>query len=165
MTLRPWLEYKKQTTGQLLNCAETHRVDSLLCSFELGIKAKEASGVELTSEERLVLAVAALQREVNNGGFHQFFTNSSCKYVPSIVDCLKRIGAQEAAELAAKSISLLKLPQVTAEAASQAAGAIPEDDDEVLAELDACDQRYYTIGDMDEKLFEFVKTNADLIRV
>lgn len=132
MTLRPWLEYNKQTTGELLDCAETNRIDSLLCSFELGIQAKEASGVELTSEEHLVLAVSALQREVNNGGFHQFFMNSSCKYAPSIVDCLNRIGAQEAAELAAESIGLLKLSQVTAEAANEAAGAIVEDDDEVL---------------------------------
>lgn len=38
-----------------------------------------------------MLSVMALHREVNNGGFDQFFHNSSLKYGQSIVYDLKRI--------------------------------------------------------------------------
>jgi hypothetical protein len=40
-----------------------------------------------------------------------------------------------------------------------------EDDQELMAALESCDQRYYAIGDIDEKLFAFVQANAGLIQV
>ena len=89
----PWLDYTGQSTQELIACKNTHRIDSLLCALEEGIQAKERQDGEagLTDEERVVLAVRALDREVNNGGFSQFFANSSRRFVPIIVDSLRRI--------------------------------------------------------------------------
>jgi hypothetical protein len=42
----------------------------------------------LSQEERTVLAVRALDREVNNGGYYQFFCNSSKQFAPEIVQSL-----------------------------------------------------------------------------
>ena len=86
-----WLEYEGQTTSELMACKNTHRIDSILCAFEWGIQAKSKPEGEdaLTDEERLVLAVMALTREVNNGGYHQFFVNSSSRFAPTIVDSLR----------------------------------------------------------------------------
>ncbi len=54
-------------------------------------KSVRAGRESLSIEETIVLAVEALEREVNNGGFSQFFVNSSCVYTPLIVDSLRRI--------------------------------------------------------------------------
>src|SRR5450432_3253874 len=103
----PWLDYAGQSTQELLACGETHRVDSVVVAFDEAIGQKDPHAI--TAEERVVLAVEALEREVNNGGFHQFFTNASCEYVPAIVDFLHAIGATTAAELAAEAIASLRL--------------------------------------------------------
>jgi len=48
-----------------------YRVDSLVLAMESALDAKDRR--TLSPEERVVLAVEALEREVNNGGYDQFF--------------------------------------------------------------------------------------------
>jgi len=159
----PWHEYAGETTAELLALARTHRVDSLLAALEEGLQQKDG----YSSEERVVVAVEALQREVNNGGFHQFFTNSSYEFAPVIVEALERIGADDAAELAREAVAALRLPagapaedyQAAAEAASV------NDDQQVMQILDDCDQRYNGVAGLDDKLFAFVEANAARIAI
>ena len=106
---KPWLDYTGQKTADLLACQESHRIDSLICAFEWGIQAKEAQKKKLSPEERLVLAVKALDREVNNGGFDQFLTNSSKRYAGEIVDALRTIGAKRTADLVAEALAFARL--------------------------------------------------------
>ena len=105
----PWLEYSGQTTAELLAFKESHRIDSILCAFEWGIqaKAKVLGEKSTTREEELVLACRALDREVNNGGYHQFFVNSSHRFAPIIVGCLRRIDAQATATITERAIAVL----------------------------------------------------------
>ncbi len=58
----------------------------------------------LCDEERIVFAVEALEREVNNGGYCQFFGNSSREFAPSIADALLRIGCPGTARITRKAI-------------------------------------------------------------
>lgn len=60
----------------------------------------------LTEGEKVILFVENLEREVNNGGFDQFFFNSSGNYAHETLDALKRIGANEIAGLLAKAIAV-----------------------------------------------------------
>lgn len=161
----PWLDYTGQTTQELLACGETHRVDSVVVAFDEAIGNKDP--LATTIEERVVLAVEALEREVNNGGFHQFFTNSSCEYVPAIVDSLHAIGAAAAAELTADAIAALRLDELTADAVLDAVETgIDEKDEAMLEALDLCDQRYYEeVGDLSQELFAFIRTHAAHIRI
>jgi hypothetical protein len=166
MDTLPWLEYAGQSTQDLLALASSHRIDSLNCAFDEALQRKEAGGSALTQDETVVLAVEAMQREVNNGGFHQFFTNSSYEYVPIIVESLTRIGAADAAALAAEAISALRLAEVTADAVRAAAEqAIVRNDEELLDALDRCDHQYYRITGLDSKLFAFVQSNASTIQI
>ncbi|PYV26956.1 MAG: hypothetical protein DMG27_05210, partial [Acidobacteria bacterium] len=107
----PRLDYTGQTTSELIACKNSHSIDSLLCAFEWGIQAKAKAGPagegSLTGEERLVLAVMALNREVNNGGYDQFFVNSSRRFVPIIVDSLRRIGCAATAAITERAIAAL----------------------------------------------------------
>jgi hypothetical protein len=96
---------------------EHHRIASLLFAFERGIQAKIGPGgeEELTSHERAVLARMALQREVNNGGYSQFFTNSSRRFVSVIVECLQRLGCVTTAAITERAIRALNVDIRSAE--------------------------------------------------
>jgi len=155
-----WLEYEGQTTAELMACKNTHRIDSLLCAFEWGIQAKAGpDGADtLSNEERLVLGVMALTREVNNGGYHQFFLNSSHRFAPIIVDSLRRIGCLTCADITARAIRAAKFDAAFPE-------SILEEDHARDEVLDACDQEFYQLSDIEDKLFAFVEANQSRIQL
>src|SRR5438045_3506378 len=53
----------------------------------------------LTTAEQVAYCIDALEREVNNGGFEQFFVNSSGDTAAETVAALEGIGASKAATL------------------------------------------------------------------
>src|SRR5258708_24654240 len=72
-----WLDrYSGQTVEQLLALQGKFRTASLVLAFEQAIvqKAAREARHRLTDGERVVLALEALEREVNNGGNAHFFT-------------------------------------------------------------------------------------------
>ena len=159
----PFLDsYAGQTTEQLLSLEGEYRIDSLVLIFEeaLGKKAHRYGVSALSAEENLVLAVEALEREVNNGGFSQFFENSSQEYAPIIVPSLVRIGCPETAKITQRAIESLHLPDLSIEAI-EAVVAADEMNSEVLND---CDNSYFGSGeDIAGQLFAFIKKNKDAI--
>ena len=61
---------------------------------------------ELTPAEQAFIAIWELQQEVYNGGFMQYFQNSSGERVPHICEILRRIDAGPAASVIERAISL-----------------------------------------------------------
>jgi hypothetical protein len=157
----PWLDYDGQTAPELVACKSSHRIDSLLCAFEEGIQNKLEQQGSVTDEERLVLAVMALEREVNNGGHWQFFINSSRRFTPIIQDCLLRIHCAATAAIAADAIAALGLSAITAEAVSAAIRSEDAARDRILQD---CDQRFYKLNEIEANLFGFVEANQDQIQ-
>ncbi len=160
----PWLEYTGQTTSELIACNHTHRLDSLLCAFEEGIQAKlgPRGDGSITAEELLVLAVMALDREVHNGGYHQFFVNASRRFVPMIVDSLRRIGCDAAAGVTERAIAALQLPSVSTGAVT---AAILGEDAARDQALDACDDEFYRLDEIGPKLFRFIEAHQARIQL
>ncbi len=77
-------DYSGQTVEQLLALEGECRIDSLVLAFEQAVDQKavrEGAGA-VNVEERVILAVEALEREVNNGGYEQFFLNSTLEFAP-----------------------------------------------------------------------------------
>jgi hypothetical protein len=65
-------------------------------------------GFEALSEpERIVIAVRVLEDEVNNGGFHQYFFNSSADYFGYAVRGLKEMQAERVLSLLLRSKEIL----------------------------------------------------------
>jgi hypothetical protein len=60
----------------------------------------------LTPEEQVAYCVDALEREVNNGGFDQFFWNTSGNTAHETLAALKAIGAPKAAAMLEEAIAL-----------------------------------------------------------
>lgn len=161
-------KYNGQSFDELIALENEYRIDSLCLAFEQAIQQKaERVGIEnLTDEELAVLAVEAFEREVNNGGFDQFFFNSSGQFAPTLVDSLKRVGCRKTAGIARKAIGALDIRgELTAAAVEKVMWA--EDDaaeERRSGTLDECDEKVYERSEnIESHLYEFIRRNGDKI--
>jgi len=164
MTSDKWFDaYDGETTEELLALEGTHRIDSLVLAFEEAIQRKAASG-PISREERYVLAIEGLEREVNNGGYSQFFLNSSHEFVDVIEEALLAIGCPKTAAITANATGALGLSgELSPEKAEQ---VVLADDDAVREALDDCDARYYENDEaIADKLFDWIKRHRTAVRV
>jgi hypothetical protein len=161
-----WLDaYSGQSAEQLFALEVEYRIDSLVVAFEQAVDQKafrEGQG-SLSDEERIILAVEALEREVNNGGYSQFFVNSSREYVPIIVDALMRIDCPRTAAITDEAIQVLQIPNLTAETID---AAMRESNDIRDQQLNRIDAQYFAEAEpIANQLFDFIKTNRAAIRL
>jgi len=150
----PFLEgYSGQSTDELLGLYGRYRTDSLVLAFEQALQGKlspEGALAELTDEERVVLAVEALEREVNHGGFDYFFTYVSSELTQILPDALERIAC----------------PATAAIVRAAFVGHALQDDEARAEELERCDQRFFANEEnIEEALFEFIRKNRGRIEV
>jgi hypothetical protein len=156
-----WFDgYSGQTTSELLALAGDYRIDSLVLAFEEALDRRSMTS-ELTPQERLVLAIEALEREVNNGGYAQFFANSSNEYVDVVAEALDSIGCVGTASITRQALDALGVDAPTAEAV---ADAIDSADDDVQEALSSCDAHYFASGEaIADRLFEWIGANQEAI--
>jgi hypothetical protein len=155
--------YSGKTIDELLAITNGNEID-FLQALEMAIqqKSERVDVDDLTEEEIIVLAVEALEREVNNGGYSQFFVNSSREYTPIIVHALLSIGCPKTAEITKSAIAAAGFQGLAPMALAKALNAYSGADNQ---ELDECDQLYYKAGeDIGGKLIEFVKDNKNAIQ-
>jgi hypothetical protein len=156
----PFLDaYSGETTDELLALEGKYRIDSLVLAFEQAMdqKAARVGDESLTEEERIILAIEALEREVNNGGYGQFFVNSSRKYGPIIVHALRRIGCPRTAEITQRAV---KIVQQIPMASEEIENGTWEENDDRSAALSECDSLYFERPEnIEESLFDFIKAN------
>ncbi len=117
---------------------------------------------KLNEHERVFFVTQLLEGEVNNGGFSQFFYNSSGNSSNEIVDSFTKIGALKIAKICEKAVSVF-------------GGHIPNDRDEredLLDSLDCddildeCDDAFYKYPDDLEKLtITYITNHADYFQI
>ena len=153
--------YSGQTTDQLLALEDNYRVDSIVLAFEEALLHK--SNRELSREEQYVLAVEALEREVNNGGYLQFFTHA-CEHTAIVEAALRAIDCPVMAQVTHDALTALELED---DFTPDDVAAAAEDADESLREvLEECDNRHFDEGEpIADKLFEWIRRNRKSIRV
>jgi Domain of unknown function (DUF4375) len=157
-----WLDrYSGESVDELIALEGKYRTDSLVLAFEQAMyqKAARVGKNRLTVEERVILAVEALEREVNNGGYDQFFLNSSREYSPTIVDALRRIGCSKTAEITQKALLIVHgLPRADRQTENGPW-------DKVQDALGECDSLYFQAPEnIEESLFAFIKANREKIK-
>ncbi len=164
-----WLEqYSGQTLEELLSLEGSYRIDSLIVAFEQALIQKSArDGDEtLTSEERTILAVEALEREVNNGGYHQFFLNNFMEFpsfIVGIVGALRSIGCPATAGITQEAINALGISDVNT---ATIESALDEDNPARDEKLERCDEMFFQRDeDIEGRLFAFIKANHKAIRL
>ena len=152
------LDYAGQSATELLALAGHFRADSLCSAFESALQKKAGTAADLTDAELVVLAVEAIEREVNNGGYHQFFVNSSHVFSLIAVDAFTRIGCPESAALTKRAIEALKLKTVTPRSVQKEIVKENPVRDEILG---ACDSAYQRNAEpIAERLLAFVQQNS-----
>jgi hypothetical protein len=156
-----WLDrYSGQSTEELIALEGLFRTDSIVLAFEQALdqKAQRRGDGALSEQERIILAVEALEREVNNGGYAQFFANSSKEYAAVIVDALNRIGCPPVAELTGAAIDALGIAgALTVDAIDR---AMSSGHGERTGKLSRCDEQYFRLSaDLAQPLLEFIKSN------
>jgi hypothetical protein len=99
---------------------------------------------KLTEPQKHFYFNQCLEREVNNGGFSQYFTNSSGKYAHQTVETLKLIGAKSFAKILQKAID--KFPDKT----------VPQDDDERQETVENLEDKNDEIWEkLEDKFYEY----------
>lgn len=116
---------------------------------------------EMTASQRVFHYIQELEREVNSGGFNQYFINSSGDYAMYAVDALKKVGA-------------LKTAAIVQSAIDQFPGSnVPEDRDERIEMVEKIegvatpiwnelDQKFSLYeDDLNELNIEFIRKNRN----
>ena len=157
-------KYHGQSVDDLLAMEKTHRLDSIVLAFEAALDQKRArlGDGSISETEWVILAVESLEREVNNGGFDQFFTNPSYEFVPSILEILEKISCPNVAAITKKAINALGLQQYDFDSIVE---RVNEDDSILKTILTKCDKEFYEYpDDIESRLFSYVKENRKYIR-
>jgi predicted transcriptional regulator len=156
-----WINgYSGQSVDELLLFEGTEGVRRILITLQEAVQAKvKAAGpLNMTGVERMLLSLMALSMEVENGGFKQFFFNSSRQFAPSIVGDLVRIGCTEIADIAQRALDALDLPQLSGPAIEAAIKTENQGRDRALKR---CDIEFYARTELPERLFAYVKAHQD----
>ena len=159
-----WLDgYSGQTTDELIALEGTFRTDSIVVAFAQAIaqKASRLGDAHLSTPERVVLAVEAVEDRVNSGGFDSLLRYES-SLVPDVVSSLVAIGCDAVADLTRSAIDAIGIDgPITANAIES---AMDEENDARDDRLEALDRLYYDLaGDLADPLLAFIKSNRDQI--
>jgi len=140
---KPFLDnYTGQTTADLLGLRDEYRIDSLVLAFEQAIQSKPET--ELSEPERFVLAIEAMEREVDNGGWDQFFGNTENEFDDVLVPALNAVGCPGTAELSRDAIEAYRQK----------------------VDLEEFDDRYFAGTEpIADRLFEYIASHANEIKL
>jgi len=109
----------------------------------------------LNDKQRVVYITQALEMEVNNGGFSQFFLNFDGAFADELASSFEEIGALKTAEICMRAASIFgeEIP----------ADGDDEEKEEKLSELlNECDFDFYEYeDDLEELNFRFIINNKE----
>ena len=127
--------------------------------FVLLDKEERRGLASFTPQERHVYAVQGMSREVNNGGFEQFFFNSSGELAFDLVPGLEAIGSRENLSIARRALERFGKPASLAEEARHAhlEKIIEERGWEIWQDLD--DEFYDNPEDLEKMLLDYIAGN------
>lgn len=111
--------------------------------------------------QKVFSAIWAVESEVNNGGFSQYFQNSSCETASFVADAMEIIGAPKTADICRRAVraAFPKGLPANADAISAAAANFPTDVEEALSQLD--EEFFAYPHDLTELLFAYVSGHPD----
>ena len=113
----------------------------------------------LNAEQRILYITQALEMEVNNGGFAQFFFNSSGMFGNELVSSFEKIGAMKTAEICKKAISIYgdKVPNDRDEREEILTPGDEKEEERIEAILNECDDAFFEYEeDLVELNYQFI---------
>ncbi|OIQ22881.1 DMP19 family protein [Lacinutrix sp. MedPE-SW] len=100
-----------ELTKELFNKASIDEKEDLIYYFTQKIRRKDNYGKvsfsKMPETLKTVYLINEFESEVNNGGFLQFFTNSSGKYINETIESLELIGANNTKNILEKAVKIM----------------------------------------------------------
>ncbi|MBO5408148.1 MAG: DUF4375 domain-containing protein [Clostridia bacterium] len=118
----------------------------------------------LNEEQRVFYITQALEMEVNNGGFSQFFFNSDGCFGNEIVSSFEKIGAMKTAEICKKAISIYgdKVPTDRDEREDVLTPDDEKEEERIEEILNECDDAFFEYeDDLLELNYQFIINNKE----
>ncbi|GAA5483942.1 DMP19 family protein [Haloferula sargassicola] len=121
---------------------------------------------DLGEPDKATYVIMVFHNQVENGGLHQYFSNSYGQFAKETIHLLKQIKAFDAATILERALGLVKPLDMPFEEFRKALRkrtlrSIFQNDDIVIP-LDDLDKEYYSLGDEPLlKLEEFLRTISD----
>jgi hypothetical protein len=111
--------------------------------------------------QKVFSTIWAAESEINNGGFAQYFLNSSCETAPVLVEAFQAIDAPETAEICRRAI-VVAFPHGLPSAPEAISSTAAEFSDNTKEQLDALNAEFFDYPhDLTELLFEFVSKHPE----
>ena len=145
-----------QTVSQIL--AGDHHDQVVYEMYGHLLDKADQHGIEnLADAERAVICTVLLEAEVNNGGFDQYFFNSSGNWAKYTLAALASVGAWHTAALFRKALAVFPDGQPSDDRAIRWQQMDRIADSQIFSELD---QAFYKEeDDLTELLYKYITTN------
>ena len=107
--------YKKLTVGTIDSMADEQLEDpvmnNILAKMDEAMSDESEVVMRLTKPRQAIYIIWQVEAEVNNGGFNQFFYNSSAQFAGNMEEAFTTIGATKFASLASRANKIYKKEQ------------------------------------------------------
>lgn len=155
--------FKKKSKFNLQKLLEGTNETAIIMAIDVYLNKKSNYGEKmegLSESQKKFLIIENLEREINNGGFNQFYFNSSGDYSNETVNALITIKAHKTAEIVKLANAQFFDSSVPKDRFERQ--KIVETIDGSTADIwEKCDQDFYKYEDnIEVLLIEFVKTNS-----
>ena len=111
--------------------------------------------------QKVFSSIWDVESEVNNGGFSQYFLNSSAQSAPFIIEALETVGAPETADICKRAIDT-GFPHGIPRSVEEIRSAASFFSDEVLAAFHPLDQEFFSYPhDLTDLLFAYVSRHPE----
>lgn len=127
--------------------------------FILLDKEERKGLASFTQAERFVYAIEGMQREVNNGGWNQFFFNSSGALAFDLVPALQAVGSTKNLSIAERAVKVFGKPASLGEE-DRAQHLVKITKDGEISPWDGLDDEFYQAPeDLEAMIIEFIARN------
>jgi hypothetical protein len=116
---------------------------------------------EQSLPQKVFSAIWAVESEVNNGGFSQYFLNSSAESASIVVEALETIDAPKTASICNRAI-ITAYPAGLPAAVESIRSVAADFPDEILEELELLDQEFFAYPhNLTDLLFAYVSSHPE----
>ncbi|MCP3874351.1 MAG: DMP19 family protein [Desulfobacteraceae bacterium] len=152
-----------QTVSEVLSHrgkAEDWELDANI-GFILLNKEEKQGLSSFTIPERYIYAIEGMVREVNNGGFNQFFFNSSGELAYDLIPALEAINALNAKEIAQRALKIFGQPaSLDRDTRVEHLGQITNNFE--LELWNECDNAFYDLSEQFESIMlDYIEQNIN----
>jgi hypothetical protein len=114
-----------------------------------------------STPQKVFSAIWAVESEVNNGGFSQYFQNTSCETAVFVVQALNVIGAPRTADICRRALETA-FPAGLPSTADTIASTVGNFSDEIQEQLETLDGEFFAYPhNLTDLLFAFVSKHPE----